>query len=65
MGTLANCEYPDEIQHNAAFHQGLLCLLILNHPPGTQIHNLETFICYALKYKMDNSIPIVSNTQWP
>ena len=26
-GTLANIEDPDEIQHNAAFHQGLQCLL--------------------------------------
>ena len=23
MGTLANSEDPDEVQHNAAFHQGL------------------------------------------
>ena len=26
MGTLANSEDPDEMQHNAAFHQGLHCL---------------------------------------
>ena len=26
-GTLANSEDPDEMQHNAAFHQGLHCLL--------------------------------------
>ena len=25
MGTLANSEDPDEMQHNAAFHQGLHC----------------------------------------
>ena len=25
-GTLANSEDPDEMQHNAAFHQGLHCL---------------------------------------
>ena len=25
--TLANSEDPDEMQHNAAFHQGLHCLL--------------------------------------
>ena len=29
MGTLANSEDPDEMQHNAAFHQGLHCLLKL------------------------------------
>ena len=27
MGTLANTEDPDEMPHNAAFHQGLHCLL--------------------------------------
>ena len=27
MSTLANSEDPDEIQHDAAFHQGLTCLL--------------------------------------
>ena len=26
MGTLANNEDPDEMQHNAAFYQGLHCL---------------------------------------
>ena len=25
MGTLANSEDPDEMPHNAAFHQGLHC----------------------------------------
>ena len=29
MGSLANSEDPDEMQHNAAFHQGLHCLLNL------------------------------------
>ena len=27
MGTLANSEHPDEMPPNAAFHQGLHCLL--------------------------------------
>ena len=27
MDTLANSEEPDEMQHNAAFHQGLHCLV--------------------------------------
>ena len=26
MGTFANSKDPDEMLHNAAFHQGLLCL---------------------------------------
>ena len=29
-GTIANSEDPDEMQHNAAFHQGLHCLLRQN-----------------------------------
>ena len=29
MGTLANSEDPDEMTYNAAFHQGLHCLLRL------------------------------------
>ena len=32
MGTLANSEGPEEMQHNAAFHQGLHCLLRLKQP---------------------------------
>ena len=36
MGTLANSEDPDEMQHNAAFPQGLHCLLRLG-----KHHNLE------------------------
>ena len=34
MGTLANSEDPDEMQHNAAFHQGLR-----EQPSETEIHN--------------------------
>ena len=30
MGTLTNSEDPDEMLHNAAFHQGLHCFLRLN-----------------------------------
>ena len=43
MGTSANSGDPDELQHKAAFHQGLHCLLRLQHS-GTEIHhhNLET-----------------------
>ena len=29
MGTTANHEDPDEMQHNVAFHQGAHCLLRL------------------------------------
>ena len=33
---LANSEDPDEMQHDAAFHQGLHCLLRLKHYSGTE-----------------------------
>ena len=39
MGTLANSEDPDEMQHNAAFHKGLRCLLRLKKPSRTEIHH--------------------------
>ena len=51
MGSLANIEDPNEMQHNAAFHQGLHCLLILKQSSGTEIHhNLENSYCDPLKY---------------
>ena len=50
MNTLANSVDPDEMQHNAAFHQGLHCLLRSKESSGTEIHHkLENFICYSLK----------------
>ena len=44
---MKNSEDPDEIPHNAAFHQGLHYLLRLKQSLGTEIHqNLETPIIY-------------------
>ena len=34
MGTLVNSEDTDEMQHNAAFHCGLHCLLRLKNLQG-------------------------------
>ena len=34
-GPLANSEDPDEMQHNAEFHQGMHCLLRLNRDRNT------------------------------
>ena len=36
-GTLANSEEPDEMRHDAAFHQGLHCLLIQNRSSKKKI----------------------------
>ena len=44
--TLVHSEDPDEMQHDAAFHQGLHCLLRLKQHSVTEIyHNLENFTC--------------------
>ena len=37
MGTFANSEDPDEMQHDAAFHQSLHCLLRLKQSSRTEI----------------------------
>ena len=37
MGTLENSEDPDEMLHNAAFHQGLRCLLSQNQSSDKEI----------------------------
>ena len=59
MGTLANSEDSDEMPHNAAFHQGLHCLLRQNHLLGTEIHlNWKMTTCHPIKYIMDHSILI-------
>ena len=59
MGTLANNEDPDEMQHNAAFHQGPHCLLRLKKLSGTEItHNLENPTCDPFKYTMGTPILI-------
>ena len=61
MDTLANREDPDEMQHNAAFHQGLHCLLRLKQSSETKIHhNLENSTYDTLMYIMGNLILIVS-----
>ena len=38
---LAKSEDSDEIRHNAAFHQGLHCLLRLKQSSGTGIHHFR------------------------
>ena len=61
MVTLANSEDLDEMQHDAAFHQGQHCLLRLKQPSVTEIqHNLENSTCDPIKYKMGIPILIVS-----
>ena len=59
MGTLANSEDPDEMQHIVAFHQGLHCLL--RFKSGTEIHHdLENSTCDPLKSTVGSLTFIVS-----
>ena len=60
MSTLENSEDPDEMQHNAAFHQGLYCLPRLKQPLTEIYNNLENATCDHLKYKMGDPMLIVS-----
>ena len=61
MGTFANIEDPDDMHPNAAFYQGMYCLLRLKQRSGTEIHhNLENPTCDPLNCKMDNFVLIVS-----
>ena len=47
MRTLANSEDQDEIQHNAAFHQGLHCLLRLKqYTDVSKMHNNRTILFF-------------------
>ena len=50
---LVNSEDPDEMQHNAAFHQSLHCSLKLKQPSGTEISD-----------NLENSIDDPLSTQW-
>ena len=55
MGTLANSEDPDEMPHNAAFHQGLRCLLRQNGSPEKEIeYCLKIITCDPSLYTMDH-----------
>ena len=61
MSTFANNGDSDEMQHNAAFHQGLHCLLRLKQPSRTEIHhNLENSTCDPLKYTICSPILFVA-----
>ena len=52
MSTLENTEDPDEMQHDAAFHQGLHCLPRLNNLKRQINHILEDSACDPLKCTM-------------
>ena len=59
-GILADSEDPDEMPHNAAFHQCLHwhCLLRLKQPSRTEKKHRSfiLFICDPLKYKMGSPV---------
>ena len=58
MSTLANRDDPDEMQHNAAFHQGLHSLLSQKKSPDFEMQfYLEVIICVPSIYTNDRGIP--------
>ena len=62
MRTLANSKDPDEILHNAAFHQGLHCLLRQKRSSEKEILFLREIItCDPSIYTMNHPKFIVSN----
>ena len=61
MGPLANCEDPDAMQHNAAFHQGLHILVRLKQTSRIEKHcNLENSTFDPLMFIMGTPMLIVS-----
>ena len=59
MGTLANTEDPDEMQHN--FIRVFIVCSYQKTPSGTDTHhNLENSTCDPLKYTIGSCILIVS-----
>ena len=70
MGSLPNCEYQNETQHNAAFHQGLHCALqqikyIIQNPTkmreslnneSTLLFELFLFVLVHLSHKPQGEI---------
>ena len=66
MSTLANSEDPDEMQHNAAFHQCLHCLSGLKRSTLKRIElhlNLESLTCNPLICSM-NHPRLTCQTRW-
>ena len=62
MGTLANCEDPDEMPHNAAFQQGLHSTLRQNPSSEKEtLYFLEIINCEHSIYTMDCPDLNVSN----
>ena len=60
MLNLANSDDPDEMPHNAAFHQGLHCSLRQKRSSEKKC-NLEVITCDHSIYTMEHSKLIVSN----
>ena len=62
MGTLANRKDPDEMPHDAAFHQALNCLLRQNQSSVKEIqYFLELITCGPSIYTMHHPDTTLSN----
>ena len=61
MDIMANIEDPDEIRHNAAFHQGLYYLIRIKQNSETETqHYSDTSTYDPLKYIIGSPILVVS-----
>ena len=61
MRTFANSEDPDEMPQNAAFYQGLHCLLRQKRSSEKEKYNqLEVITCDPSIYTMDNPKLMIS-----
>ena len=64
MHTLANSEDPDEMPHDAAFHQSLHSLIRQKQSSEKEIHfYLKVLTCELLIHTMDHPKFVVSNKQ--
>ena len=61
MDILTNSEDPDEMPHNAAFHQGLYCFLRQKQSPEKIQFSLEIIMWHPSIYIMDHPKCIVLN----
>ena len=61
MLILANSEYPDEMPHDAAFHQGIHCLLRQKQSKKAIQYFYKILTCDPSIYTMDHPKFILSN----
>ena len=64
MGTLGNSEDPDEMPHNAAFHQDLHCFLKQNHSSEKETEYFWDIITSPLNMCIMDILPLLYAASW-